>query len=151
MKKGLLNAVLKAWLVAGTLDILTACMMYWLRTGKDPLFVLKVVASGALGKDAYVGGAGTNFLGLLFHFIIALSWTVAYFIIYPKLPKGNWIVMGLIYGIVVWIGMNLVVLPLSQIGPQPFVLTAAIRGALVLMIMIGLPISFVSSRYYGRV
>ena len=150
MKKSITTSIIQAGLLAGTLDIAAACGMFWIRSGRDPMIVLKFVASGALGSDALSGGWGTNLLGLLFHFIIAFSWTILFFVIYPKLPKINWIVLGLTYGVIVWLMMNLVVLPMTKITQRPFDLNQALIGTVVLMVAIGLPVSFFCGRYYAK-
>jgi uncharacterized membrane protein YagU involved in acid resistance len=150
MTKRMISAIAWAGLLAGTLDILTACGMFSIKTGQDPTIVLRFVASGALGKSAMTGGWSTALLGLFFHFVIAYSWTTLFFIVYPKLPRGNWIVYGLVYGVVVWLVMNLVVLPMSQVQQRPFNLSSAIQGAVVLMLMIGLPVSYLAHKFHNR-
>jgi uncharacterized membrane protein YagU involved in acid resistance len=151
MTRNLISAIVWAGLLAGTLDIIAACGLFSIRTGQDPTIVLRFVASGALGAKAMTGGWTTALLGLLFHFIIAFSWTILFFLISPKLPKGSWIVYGLSYGIVVWLLMNLIVIPyLSKITPRPFNWEGAITGAIVLMLAIGLPVSYLSNRFYSR-
>jgi hypothetical protein len=151
MTRNLISAIVWAGLLAGTLDIIAACGLFSIRTGQDPTIVLRFVASGALGTKAMTGGWTSALLGLLFHFIIAFSWTILFFLIFPKLPKGSWIVYGLSYGIVVWLLMNLIVIPyLSRITPRPFNWEGAITGAIVLMVAIGLPVSYLSNRFYSR-
>jgi len=59
------NAVLAigvGGLIAGTLDLLQACILF----GWDiPL----AIAGGLLGRQAFQGGAGTYILGVLLHFL----------------------------------------------------------------------------------
>lgn len=151
MNRNLLSAILWAGLLAGTLDIVAACGLFSIRTGQDPTIVLRYVASGALGASAMTGGSTAAFLGLLFHYFIAFSWTILFFLITPKLPKGNWIAYGLLYGIVVWLLMNLIVVPyLSTIIQKPFPLSTIAREMIVLMLAIGLPISYLAHRYYRK-
>ena len=108
MSRNLISAIVWAGLLAGTLDIISACAYFSIRTGQDPIIVLRFVASAAIGPDAMTGGWLMALLGLFFHFIIALSWSTFFFLIYRMLPKGNWIVYGLSYGMVVWLIMNLI-------------------------------------------
>jgi hypothetical protein len=49
---------------------------------------------------------------------------------------------------VVWLVMNQVVLPLSNITQRQFDLTKAAIAAAVLIVAIGLPLSFLAHRYY---
>src|SRR6266436_7192176 len=58
--------------IAGTLDLLQACILF----GWDiPL----VIAGGLLGRDAFHGGAGTYVLGVVLHFFIACSAAAIYY------------------------------------------------------------------------
>jgi hypothetical protein len=151
MTRPLLSAIAWAGLLAGTLDIIAACGLFSIRTGQDPTVVLRFVASGVFGPDALAGGWSMAFAGLLFHFIIAYSWTTLYLLLSPKLPNGSWIVYGLLYGVLVWLIMNLIVLPyLSRITPRPFSWSGALIGALILMLAIGLPVSYLSKKFYSR-
>ena len=147
------RAILVAGFVAGLLDIAAAIVSFYLNRGTGPTKMFQYIASAVLGKDAYAGGMGTAALGLLFHFIIAYIFTVIFFVLYPKLnlQMHNMIVVGLIYGILVWLIMNLVVLPLSNAAiARPFKVKGVITGVLILMFFIGLPISILAHRYYAR-
>jgi hypothetical protein len=66
------SKILKAGLIVGTLDILAAFIQYAIKTGKNPTVVLKFIASGVFGKEAFNGGTMMNVYGLIFHFVIAL-------------------------------------------------------------------------------
>ena len=151
MTRNLISAIIWAGLLAGTLDIIAACGLFSIRTGQDPTIVLRYVASGVLGAKAMTGGWATAILGLLLHYIIAFSWTILFFLISPKIPQGSWIIYGLLYGVFVWLTMNLIVLPyLSKITPRPFDWNGAIIGATVLMLAIGLPVSYLANKFYRR-
>jgi uncharacterized membrane protein YagU involved in acid resistance len=56
------------------------------------------------------------------------------------------IVAGLAYGVVVWLVMNLVVLPLSAVRQGPFNPAQAAVGMAMLMCCIGLPIALIVGR-----
>ena len=150
MNKKLILAIGWAGLLAGTLDILAACGLFVFQTGIDPTIILRYIASGVFGLDALTGGWKMNVLGGLFHFVIAYGWTILFFLIYTKLPKGSWILHGLIYGFIVWLLMNQVVVPLSKIPQRPFNWNSATSGAIIIMLMIGLPISYHARKYYAR-
>ena len=87
--------------------------------------------------------------GLLFHYIIAFLFTLFFFWIYPLLNLGKWnkVVTGLVYGIFVWLVMNLVVVRIAM-GPHPIVLKNAAIAMGILMLCIGLPISLIIGGYY---
>lgn len=143
--------ILKAWLMAGSLDILTACIYYIIRTGNSPLRVLKFVASGVFGTSAINGGMAYAVWGILLHYLVALLFTVFFFWVYPSvkwLAFNRWLT-ALLYGLFVWLVMNRIVLPLSNTPKSPFNLQQAVIGAAILVVMIGLPLSFVIGKYYA--
>lgn len=135
--------------LAGTLDIAAAFTNSYLRSGTSPLIILQYIASGILGLNAFSGGWGTAFLGLLFHYFIALIWTFIFFKVYPflKLNPKHRIPAGLIYGIVIWLIMNLIILPLSNVRLIPFQVLQTIIGIGFLMLFIGLPISLMYHKF----
>ena len=145
-----LKLILLAGLLAGTLDISSAFVDYYIATGKNPVGILNYVASGLLGDAAF--GEGTMFplLGLLLHYIIAMSFTFFFFYIYSKLSlqKINWILTGILYGIFIWLVMNLVVVPLSNTTKYPFTSFRIIKSMLILIVMIALPLSFTAKKYF---
>src|SRR5580700_12268316 len=96
--------------IAGTLDLLQACILF----GWDiPL----VIAGGLLGRQAFQGGAGTYILGVFLHFFIACSAATAYYAASRKLAflKEHALVCGLFFGMAFYLVMNLIVLPLSAL------------------------------------
>jgi hypothetical protein len=136
-------------LLAGTLDAVAAIVI----SQASPAAVFRYIASGAFGAGrAFSGGDIMIAWGVIFHYFIALSWTLFFFFMYPALPwlKKNKYVVGLLYGIFVWIIMNRVVVPLSEIPARPFNLKGALTGMSILMVAIGLPISILTHRYYLR-
>ncbi|UFH53773.1 DUF1440 domain-containing protein [Spirosoma sp. KNUC1025] len=145
--------IIRAGLVAGTLDALAAMVMFMIRGGKNPAAVWRYVASGVFGKEALTGGTDVVVWGLIFHFLIALIWAVIFFVIYPTLCRfiNNPIITGLLYGVLVWVVMNLIVLPLSHVPPvPPFDLSKALIGMVIIMVCVGLPIARITHNYYSN-
>jgi uncharacterized membrane protein YagU involved in acid resistance len=146
----------KAWqvilcggLIAGTLDLTGACVTSWLRAGVAPVRVMQSVASGLLGAASYTGGAKTAVLGVVLHFLIATVVTAVFYFASRSLRfmVARPVVAGLLYGIMVYLFMNFVVLPLSafpQRAAPP--LSGRIIGLLVIMFCIGLPIALIVRR-----
>ena len=147
------RAVLTAGLVAGTLDILSACTQFYLNTGKNPVIVLKYVASGAFGATALSGGTAVAVWGLVFHFMIAFGFTIFFFLIYPRIPliaKNKWIT-AIAYGLFAWLVMNLLVVPASQIPKKVIHMNLqTIIGMVILICMIGLPITVIIGNYFSK-
>jgi hypothetical protein len=129
--------------IAGTLDLLQACILF----GWDiPL----VIAGGLLGRQAFQGGVGTYILGVALHFFIACSAATVYYAVSRKLPFMTEypLVCGLFFGAAVQEVMNLIVLPLSALHSRgPYKLHDLILGLLVHMVVIGLPISYSVRRF----
>ncbi len=146
------SAVLKAGLLAGTLDIVCAMTHYYIRSGKNPANVLYFIASGVFDKAAFSGGAGMAMWGLFFHFFIAFSWTIFFFTIYPRvswLPR-NKIVSGFALGVLIWLVMNRIVVPLSNTPKIPFDFIQVLIGVVILMFAVGLPIVWITNKYYSN-
>ncbi len=146
-------AILITGFIAGTMDITGACISAYVSSGLSPVFILQYVASGALGKEAFTGGAVTAFAGLLIHYFIAYSWTILFFLAYPKLSflRSNKFIVGILYGAFVWVMMNQVILRIAGMVPgTPIHITKAAIGMLILMICIGLPVSLGADKYYNR-
>ncbi len=153
MKKNFWKTIAGAGLLVGSLDIIAALLHFYVKTGKDPLIVLKYIASAVFGGEAYTKGNSMALWGLLFHFVIAFIWTLLFFLIYPKLKLLSWnrIVTAILYGIFIWIMMTQVVVPLTKIPPpKEFDMKQAIIGTLILIGAIGLPLSFIAHRYYSK-
>lgn len=142
--------VLVGGLLAGVLDILGAFIVYGLR-GVRPVRILQSIASGLLGVAAFQGGVKTAALGLALHFLIATVAAGVYFLgslILPVLVRRA-VVWGALYGVVVYVFMNFVVLPLSAVPKRPFApsLAAVILG--VHVVCVGIPIAL-AVRHYAR-
>jgi hypothetical protein len=144
MKKSALLAIGIGGLIAGTLDITQAIILFG---RKVPL----VIAAGLVGKGALPsGGPGTYALGFFLHFFIAMSVATIYYVASRRLRflAEHWIICGLFYGAAVDQAMTLVVLPLSALHAKgPFTLHDLLLGIIVHAIVIGLPISFSVRRF----
>lgn len=143
-----LKTLLVGGLIAGALDITYAVGFSAIR-GRAPVWVLQTVASGLLGNAAFDGGVATGALGLLLHFLIALGWCGVYFLASRWLPvlARRPAICGPIFGVVVYLVMNFVVIPLSAF-PLKMSYPAAllVTGLLVHMFFIGLPIAIATRK-----
>ncbi|MDB5013885.1 MAG: hypothetical protein JWQ25_2087 [Daejeonella sp.] len=145
--------VIKTGLIVGTLDILAAFIYFSIKTGqKSPVNLLKFVASGFFGKDAFTGGSSMVMAGLLFHYFNAMAFTAFFFLLFPKIRffAKNKILTGVLLGIFVFAVMNFLVVPLSNVPPQPVNLVNSLINGLILICCIGLPLSFMVSSYYNK-
>lgn len=147
-----LKTIVLSGFFAGTLDIAAAIGIYAVILDKTTAMrILQSIASGVFGKSAFAGGIETALYGLFFHYIIATSWAASYFFLFPTISflRKQKIISGLLYGIVVWLIMNTIVLPLSNVTQVQFTMQGVFIGVGILMVCIGLPISLITHRYYS--
>ena len=138
--------LLLAGALAGVLDILAAFAVSWPRV--PPVRVLQYIASGVLGPAAFRGGGVTAGVGLALHFVIATGAAAAYYAAsrhWPPLRRYP-VACGLAYGVVVYLVMNAVVLPLSRVTVRGTSWTSVLVMIAIHMVCVGLPIALVISR-----
>ena len=147
-----LKTILLAGFTAGTLDILAAFINYMVKFGKSPVIVLNFIASGVFGDAAFSGDAMMPVWGLIFHYIIAFIWTIFFYLVYQRVKflGKNILLSGLLYGIVIWLIMNLILVPFSNTPKLPIRFPQLLLGVLYLMICVGLPVSIITQAYYNR-
>lgn len=147
------SVIIKAGLLVGTLDILSAFIYYFIKTGKKDVFtILKYIASGLFGREAFSDRNGMIIAGLFLHYFIAFVFTLFFFWLFPKINvlSKNRIGTGILYGIFIWMVMNLVVVPSSAISERPFDAVNAAINVLILIICIGIPLSFMANSFYKK-
>lgn len=142
MGESVSRRIVSATLVAGTLDILSACV-YTLIAGHQPVNMLKGLASAVLGDDAVTGGVHVALAGLALHFAIMAVMAAFFVIVADRMPvlKARWVIAGIAYGIVLWAAMNLVVLPL-RFGWHPFKPLGLAEQLFSHIVLVGLPIAW---------
>jgi len=115
-----LMAVLVGGLIAGVLDIIYAFIAYGpLSYGVTPMQVLHSVAAGLIGRDAARAGEwSTALLGLGLHFLIAIGMAAVFVALTSvfRFMTKQVVIWGLIYGLILYVAMNYVVVPLSAAG-----------------------------------
>jgi hypothetical protein len=151
-KRITLTLIFWTTLLVGTLDISAAFLNSYLRSGTSPVIVLQFIASGVLGDSSFDGGFFTAFLGLIFHYFIAFSWTFIFFFVFPKLniSAKYKVISGLIYGIIIWLIMNLIIVPTSNTPSFHPALIQKLIGISFIMFLIGLPVSLIFHKYYSN-
>lgn len=142
------DTILYGGLVVGILDGLFAFVFYGLILGLKPLRIFQSVAAGLLGKAAFDGGSKTFALGLLLHFIVATCIAAVYYVASLKLPVlyRLAVVCGLVYGLLAYLVMNYVVIPLSPIGLRPFSFRTFLPAFVAHAFLVGLPIALLARR-----
>ena len=147
------GAVFLAGLIAGSMDLVAAFSFYsFILNQVPPTKILRSIASGVFKKEAYTGGPEMVFYGLALHYFIALVFTWFYFTLYPNFQflKKNAFLSGSLYGIFVWIVMNLIVLPIIfPVLPDKRLDFPFLLSVLILITCIGFPIAFIAKKFYS--
>jgi uncharacterized membrane protein YagU involved in acid resistance len=146
------QAIFKSGLLVGSLDILAAFASAYLQYGMPPEQVLRYVASGVYGNEAFTGGNSMLSMGMLFHYTVAMAFTAFFYLLYPafKWMAKNVILTGLIYGFFMWAVMSQLVLPLTHVTPGVFKLKQAVISILILVVAIGIPLSYRAQLFYAK-
>ncbi|MGI8951823.1 MAG: hypothetical protein ACR2FN_09600 [Chitinophagaceae bacterium] len=149
-QKNKISVILWTGLLVGTLDISAAIINYTLSYQKNPVRVFQFIASGVFGKEAFSGNSSMIFYGIIFHYLIAFTFTIFFFFIYPKINflLKNIVITSIIYGVFIWIIMNLVIVPISNTPKFPFNLFHAIINMIILIAAIGLPLAYSAKKFY---
>ena len=151
-QESFVSVFLKTALVAGTLDILSALTHAYIASGTGPAIIFKYIASGLFGPSAFSGGTGMIIAGLIIHYLIAAAWTLLFLLIYPKVGflSKSITLSAIVIGALIWLGMKFLVLPLTLVPKSPFNPVQAAIGAAILIVAIGVPVSYFARRYYSR-
>jgi len=81
----------------------------------------QTIAVGVLGKASYDGGTQSAVLGAVLHVLMATAFVAIYTLVarrYRSLLERP-VIHGVLYGVVLYVVMNFVVMPLSRVGRSP--------------------------------
>jgi uncharacterized membrane protein YagU involved in acid resistance len=171
-------AILLGGLAAGVGDILYAFVVYGpLSYGISPERVLQSVAAGWIGREAArAGGMETALLGLGTHFMLATIMAAIFVFASQAVAvlQRQTIIAGVVYGLILYVAMNYVVVPLSaaatghfataaEIGPRLQEAFSEVRGGggddypwllwgtvFTHTVLVGLPIALIAKRFAGQ-
>lgn len=111
--------MLAGGLIAGACDIIYAMVFWWIKRGVAPQRILQSVAAGLLGGASFTGAWATAALGFALQFFIAISMATVYYLV-ARRWAALWhrpVSYGAAYGLLLYVIMNYVVVPLSAAGP----------------------------------
>lgn len=144
------RAILWATLVAGTLDISYAALMSWM-FGNGAAAMLRTVASGPF-PPAMGWGATGSILGLAVHFTLMAIMAAAF-----VAAARNWpgllarpIQTGILYGLLTYVVMNWIVVPLRFDVPLPPPTRSIISQLFAHIVLVGIPIALAAARMTRR-
>ena len=115
-----LQVLLGGLLVAIGDTIFAATLWFgWSVPGLVKLF--QTIAVGVLGKASYDGGVGAAWLGAGLHLFMATMFVVVYTLASQRVPAllRRPFVHGPLYGVLLYVVMNFVVMPLSRVDAHP--------------------------------
>jgi hypothetical protein len=137
----LASAALLAVLLASA-DLVFACT-YWHQLYAVPWSrLVQNIASGVLGKRSFAGGAHTVVLGVVLQYFMMSIMVGAYYIASLRLRvlgERPW-ACGMLYGALLYVTMNFIVVPLSAAAKGPMV-PSWIVGSIVAHLVIGVTIA----------
>ena len=147
MQRSIVKPILAATLLCGTLDILLAIILTASR-GKDVGNMLRSVGSGPFPSATGMGSAGA-ILGLAVHFGL-MAIMVAVFVVaarsMPRLLDNPW-VSGLLYGLITYVVMNLIVVPLRFPAAWPPSTLSIATQLFAHIALVGWPTAFIARKY----
>jgi len=132
--------MLLAGLVAGTLDIGAACLINHV----GPVIICRAIARGILGKPSFNEGLASAAFGLVLQWLMSILIAACCFFAARRLPrplKGRWIGTGLLFGVVIFLVMNYLIVPLSAVGHRPHFDAPSLIENLIAMLVFGLIVS----------
>ena len=139
------SALLWGGLLAGSFDLTFAFIFYGLKIG-----VVQSIAGGLLGRSvAREGGIPTAILGVVLHYVIVTIWAGLFWISSRRLTLliRHAVPAGLTFGLVVFYGMNSIVLPLSALHTKGWPPSFAPWPIAVHMLLVGLPIALAARKF----
>jgi hypothetical protein len=153
------TAILIGGGIAATLDIIYAIVRNGM-SGTSPLWVLQSVASGWLGKGAFESGVAGGMLGLASHyailFVAAAIYLAAAKVVSSKelgvsqsktqglaVMPNRPLISGAIFGVLVYLFMNFVVMPLSAVPFHiNYTVSKILEGFVFHAVLVGMPIAW---------
>ncbi len=138
------RAIAYGGLTVGVLDALDAIVFFGLRNGIGPVRIFKGIAGGLLGREAALaGGWPTALLGVALHFTIATTIVAVFYLLSRRFQflTRRPLVWGPVYGVAVYLTMNLVVLPFSALHGTglPQAVPVLLNGLLIHIVGVGTP------------
>lgn len=103
-------------LLAGAFDLTFAFVFYSFQ-GASPERILRGIAAGVLGHEALTMGPWTVALGAALHFFIAVCAACIFYLLSRRFAVliRHWALAGAGFGVIVYLAMHFIVIPLSRL------------------------------------
>lgn len=139
------SSALIAGTVAAVVEMIPILAIQGLLLGVMPTRIFQSIASGLLGPAAYSGGIATVILGAALHLLISVIAAAVFIVaaqVRPSLLRLP-VLSGLAFGVLVYVVMSWIVVPLSAVAFKPAFKPALMSVSLAVhMLFFGLPIAF---------
>lgn len=139
-----LRASVLGGLIAGTIDIGSASLIY----RASPAVIMRAIAGGVLGPRAIELGIAVSLLGLTLQWAMSVLIAMIYCLALPRLPtilRRSWVLAGCGYGVVVFVVMEYMVVPLSALHRWPHLTIAWLLENLFAMALFGCIVAYAAS------
>jgi len=142
-----LGLVLAGGLLGGAGDLAFA-FLYYGPAGATPIRILQGIAGGVLGPGSFQMGLESAALGAFFHFFISVCAAFIYFLASTKFSflTRRWLISALVFGVLMFLAMRLVVVPLSAVKSGHMKISSIIGELCSHMFLFGIPIAYAVSR-----
>lgn len=144
------------WLLLGCLLIGSADLLFawsfWAPKGATFVDILHSIARGWYGKTGDGGGTTGAWVGAVSHYVIIFGMLLAYWFA-ARLHAGltrHVLVLGAAYGLLLYLAMNFVVLPLSAAGLPKFDNLAWVVSSIAMHVLIGVLIAWFVKKALAR-
>jgi uncharacterized membrane protein YagU involved in acid resistance len=138
LRRSVLIAV-AAGMVAGATNLVAAAAIF----GGTMTHGFQMIASGLLGEQAFSGGLRAAILGAGLHFAISIAAAALY--LWAALRLGalatHWLLGGVLFGVLAYLVMNLVIVPLSNAAGPDFSLSVIVKELVAHTVLFGVPIA----------
>ena len=139
-----------ATLISGSLDILFA-MLLTVLFGREIGNMLRYVASGPFPSATEMGTGGAV-LGLAVHFGLMAIMAALFMAVVRHRPAllDKPLVTGIVYGLITYIVMNWIIVPLrfdAPLPPKPLSIATQLFAHIVL---VGIPFAYVANRFLRK-
>lgn len=141
------KAIIAGGLIAATIDIGSAVLI----SGRSASRILQTIAGGLLAKASFDGGLRSVLLGLALQELMGLIIAAIYVAAAVRAPalSRRWVAWGLTYGVLIFLVMNYVVVPLSAWHVVPHFSLASFFANLLAMLLFGLIVAYCAARLIG--
>jgi hypothetical protein len=137
-----------AGMLAGATNLVAAAAIF----GGTMTNGFQMIASGLLGEQAFSQGLTAATLGALLHFAISIAAAALYLwaALRHRALTRHWLVGGVLFGVLAYLVMNLVVVPLSNAANPDLSLSMIAKELVAHTVMFGVPIAGIVRALLGN-